>query len=522
MSFAYRNAPGGLSRRSFLATTSSLAAAAVWSSRTYGAVRRNLKLADYPFQLGVASGDPSADGFVLWTRLAPKPLEGGGMPPEPVEVSWQVADDEGFSKIVQEGSTTATPEWAHSAHVEVNGLAPDRWYWYRFKMGNDESPKARARTMPAAGATPEKLRMAFASCQHYESGLYTAYEHMAKDDLDLVFHLGDYIYEGGASPKGVRKHLGPEIMTLADYRGRYAQYKTDALLQAMHHLAPWIVTWDDHEVENNYAGDIPESKQPREEFLQRRAQAYQAYYEHMPLRRSCLPKGPDMSLYRRASFGQLAEFHVLDTRQYRTDQPRSGVKQTDSGGALDPNGTVLGAAQREWLEQGLAASPAKWNVLAQQIMMARVDRAPHEKQSYSMDQWPGYEVDRRRVIKYLHDRKISNPVVITGDIHSHWANELIADFDDLGSQNVAVEFVGTSISSGGDGRAEPSKLAELYAENPFVKFHGQQRGYVRCTITPGEWRSDYQVVPYISRPGAPVETKAAFVVEAGQPKLQKA
>src|SRR5262245_42049744 len=302
------------SRRSFLVATTSLAAAAAWSSRAFGVVKKNVKVPDQLFTLGVASGDPSPDGFVIWTRLAPKPLEGGGMPMENVEVTWEVAKDEAMTKILQSGKTVAAPDWAHSVHVEVENLA-DGWYFYRFHASGETSPVGRARPMPAVGTSPQVLKFAFASCQHYEQGLFTAYNHMAKEDLDLILHLGDYIYEGAGSDKQVRKHVGPELHELADYRNRHAQYKTDRLLQAAHAAAPWIVTWDDYEFANNCAGAVSERQdEPPEQYLQRRAHAYQAYYEHMPLRHSSLPKGPNMQLYRRLSFGLLADFFVLDTR----------------------------------------------------------------------------------------------------------------------------------------------------------------------------------------------------------------
>jgi alkaline phosphatase D len=512
-----------LNRRSFLFATGSLAAAALWSSQTWGAVQRKPKFSDYPFQLGVASGDPDPTGMVLWTRLAPKPVEGGGMPAEPIEVSWQVAEDEQMTKVVKKGITVARPEWAHSVHVEVGGLRPERWYWYQFKAGGEVSPKARTRTLPPANSTPEKLRFAFASCQHFETGYFTAYEHMLREDIDLVLHLGDYIYEGPGRDRQVRKHAGPKLLSLEHYRNRHAQYKTDGALQAMHAAAPWIVTWDDHELENNCAGAISErAGVSPQEFLKQRAAAYQAYYEHMPLRRTSIPKGPDMQLYRRIPYGRLAEFQVLDTRQYRTNQPCGDGNKPPCDESNDPRATILGERQRNWLFERLSKSPARWNVLAQQVMMARVDRTAGEAVAYSMDQWPGYEVERRRVLKFLHDRKISNPVVLTGDIHSNWANELIADFDQLDSKSVATEFVGSSITSGGDGNRAPGNLARLLTENPFVKFHNAERGYVRCQVTPKEWRTDYQMVEYVSRTGAPLATRASFVVEAGQPRLNKA
>jgi alkaline phosphatase D len=515
--------PHQLTRRSFVTGAASFAAAAwLCSSRVLGATTSAPKFSSYPFSLGVASGDPSADGFALWTRLAPRPLEvGGGMSMEPIDVSWQVAEDEAMSRVVRSGTAVANPQWAHSVHVDVDGLRPERWYWYQFKVGQETSPKGRARTFPLATATPERLRFAFASCQHYERGLFTAFDHMAREDLDVIVHLGDYIYESAAAEGRFRKHNSPELFTLDDYRARYALYKSDPALQAAHAAAPWIVTWDDHEVANNYAGAIPQHPVPTQEFLQRRAAAYQAYFEHMPLRRAQLPHGPDLLLFRRLEFGRLASFHVLDTRQYRTDQPCGDGTKPPCADALDPKGTILGAQQRDWLFTGLERSPAAWNILAQQVMMARVDQSPGPGETYSLDQWPGYEFERRRTLKHFRDAKVKNPVVLTGDIHSNWANELLVDFDQLDSQSVGTEFVGTSISNGGDGAAEPRNLAAKLSENPFVKFHNTERGYVRCVVTPKQWRTDYQTIPYITRPGAPLNTRASFVVESGRPKLQR-
>jgi alkaline phosphatase D len=511
------------SRRAFLATTTSLAAAALWSSRATGAVFRAVNLADYPFQLGVASGDPSPDGFVLWTRLAPRPVEGGGMPNEAVAVDWQVAEDEGMTKIVREGSTVATPDWAHSVHVEVSGLEPGRWYFYRFRAANELSPVGRTRTTPLLSADTDSLRFAFASCQHFEDGYYTAYEHMAREELDLIVHLGDYIYEGKARNDRTRKHVGTEIHALEDYRNRHALYKTDEFLQNAHRLFPWLVTWDDHEVDNNYANSISEEpKVQSDALLARRARAYQAYYEHMPLRRISIPNGPDMQLYRKVAFGRLAEFFVLDTRQYRTNQPCGDGNKAPCDEALDPAATLLGDRQEQWLLDGLSASSGRWNVLAQQVMMARVDLTPGDAITHSMDQWPGYEMNRRRILKGFVDRKVSNPVVLTGDIHSNWANNLIADFDDLDSRVVATEFVGTSISSGRDGMRVTKNSEAMQAENSFVKFHNAERGYVSCQVTPDRWHTDYRVVEYVTKPGAPLVTRASFVVENQRPGLQQA
>lgn len=513
-----------MNRRAFVVGSASFALAVLASMHALGAIVRRPKFSAYPFQLGVASGDPTPDGVALWTRLAPQPLLGGGMPPDAVEVSWQVAEDEAMSRVVRQGAAIADPAWAHSVHVEVEGLQPDRWYWYWFKAGGEVSPKGRTRTMPAAGATVDRLRFAFASCQKYESGYYTAYEHMTRENLDLVFHLGDYIYEKAAHADAVRPHHLREAVTLEDYRARYALYKSDPALQVAHAMAPWILTWDDHEVSNNYANAIPQhpEKMTRAQFLQRRAAAYQAYYEHMPLRRSAQPIGPDMLLYRRIEYGRLASFHVLDTRQYRTDQPEGDGTKPPSPVLLDPHGTIMGDRQRQWLFDGLEHSAVAWNVVAQQVLMARVDLKPGPEVGYSMDKWTGYEYERRRLIRHFHDRRIVNPVVLSGDFHRNFANNLIADFDDLDSQSVATEFVGTSITSDGDGEDRPKRTEALLRENPFVKFFNGERGYVRCEVTSKVWRADFRTVPYVSRRGAPLVTRASFVVESGRPELQRA
>ena len=512
-----------LNRRQFIRAGGSLAVLPCLNRLVWGQRRSRPAFSVDPFSLGVASGDPSPDGVVLWTRLAPAPLEGGGMPPETFEVHWEVAADDSMRNVVQKGTVFATPQLAHSVHVEVSGLQPERWYWYRFRCGDAESPVGRTRTMPARFALPNRLRFAFASCQHYEHGLYTAYEHMAKEDLDLVLHLGDYIYEGAGQKNRVRRHVGRELTTLADYRNRYAQYRTDRHLRETHALCPWLVVWDDHEFDNNYAGRISEEQgvDPAA-FLLRRANAYQAYYEHMPLRRNAVPKGPDMRLYRRIAFGRLAEFAMLDTRQYRTDQPNGDHLKPLTGDVFDPQGTLLGSKQERWLMAGWLQSIAQWNILGQQVMMARVDRVPGEERLFSMDQWAGYDVARKRLLRFLADRQVPNPVVLTGDIHANWVNDLKVDFDRPDDPTVATEFVGTSISSGGNGTQTPRDLQRLLSENPFVRFHNAERGYVSCTVTPQQWQSDYQAVEYVDRPGAPLVTRRSFVVESGTPGAKPA
>ncbi|MBA3438606.1 MAG: alkaline phosphatase D family protein [Pyrinomonadaceae bacterium] len=475
-----------------------------------------------PFSLGVASGDPLPTSVVLWTRLAPDALNRGGMPPEKVLVQWQVASDDKLRRIVKQGTVVATPDLAHSVHVDVRGRQPARPYWYRFKVGAAVSPIGRTQTAPALGSPVDNLRFAFASCQHYEQGFFTPYRHMAREDLDLVVHLGDYIYEGGITDGRARRHNGPEIQTLTDYRNRYALYKSDPDLQLAHASFPWIVTWDDHEVDNNYGAALAEDEEAPAAFLKRRAAAYQAYYEHMPLRAASMPKGPDMQLYRRLTYGSLAEFTVLDTRQYRTDQPCGDGNKQRCAQALDERATLTGPAQERWLLKGLDQSRSRWNVLAQQVMMAEVDREPGVERKFAMDQWAGYVAARNRLLGFMLRRRPSNPVVLTGDIHSNWVADLKADFDNPRSATVGTEFVGTSISSGGDGTDTRPETAKVLAENPHVKFFNAQRGYVRCHLTPRRWQSDYRVVDAVTRPGGEISTRASFIVEDGKPGAHQA
>ena len=521
--FDFRQLLGvGGSRRDFLRVGGS--AAGLIMLGTLPATRSDAqrRIPDFPFTLGIASGDPTSTGVVLWTRLAPDPLRGGGMPAQRVRVRWELADDEQFSRIVQRGDVLALPELAHSVHVEVEGLAPDRGYWYRFISGGIVSQLGRTRTAPAPGAKVDRLDLVFASCQHYESGYYTAHRHLASEDVRLVVFLGDYIYEGGASPSGVRRHTGPEIMTLEDYRNRYALYKSDLDLQASHAAFPWTVTWDDHEVDNNYAGSISERYDAADAFLMRRAAAYQAYYEHMPLRRASMPKGADMRLYRRFQYGDLLSLSMLDTRQYRTDQPCGDGVTPHCAESLSPEATILGTEQERWLVDGFAASQARWNLLGNQLPLADIDRIAGPAVGYQMDQWTGYSRCRDRVVAAMHARKLANPIVVTGDVHQSWVADFHLDPANSKSPIVGTEFVGTSITSGGDGAAMPASGQAILDENPHVHYYNAQRGYVRCAITPDRWQSDYRVLTQVSRPDQPIRTDRSFVVENGRPGAQKA
>jgi alkaline phosphatase D len=470
-----------------------------------------------PFRAGVASGDPRAGSIVLWTRLMPDSGREKEWQREAVPVEWQLASDEGMNRIVKRGRARALPSLGHSVHVEVNGLEPNRWYWYRFKAGSAESAVGRTKTAP--NGPVDKIRFAFASCQNYQTGYYTAYQNMVKEDLDLVLFLGDYIYERGGNT--VRSVPVAECETLDQYRDRYALYRSDQNLREAHRLFPWIITWDDHEVENNYAGVFQEDNQPREDFLRRRAAAYQAHYEWMPLSKSCLPRGPNSRLYRRLSFGPMANFLVLDGRQFRSDQACGDGLKAPCEELRQSSRTMLGSAQERWLERELRLSRSRWNVIANQTRMTVVDQIPGPNEAFAMDQWAGYDDARRRFVQGLSNTKVSNPVVVTGDIHSNWVGDLKLDYREAREPVVGTELIGTSISSGGDGSDSNPLIEATLAENPQIKFYNTQRGYVRCEITGEKLTADYRVVEKVSVPESQAFTRATFVVEAGRPGAVK-
>ncbi|MFD0684479.1 alkaline phosphatase D family protein [Actinomadura fibrosa] len=471
------------------------------------------------FTLGVASGDPVPDGVVLWTRLAPRPLDGGGMPDRPVAVAWQVAEDERFRHVRAIGVEVARPEDAHAVHAEVGGLRPDREYFYRFRVGGEVSPVGRTRTAPARGAANRRLRFAFASCQNWQDGFYTAYRHLVREDLAFVAFLGDYIYESVPSTTTVRAHEGAgEPYTLAQYRNRHAQYKTDTALQAAHAAFPWIATWDDHEVDNNWADEVPQDPdlQPHDRFVARRAAAFRAYYEHMPLRGSARPRGAGMRLHRRLGFGRLATVHVLDTRQYRSDQPETLAE------ADDPARTMTGAAQEKWLVDGMSRAGTRWNLLANQVMWASNDRQAGPERVFDFDNWDGYRAQRRRLLEFFGSGRAANPVVLTGDRHATWVCDLKPDFDDAASPVVGAEITGTSVTSGGD--SDPVAFHRAYdpvmAESPHWKYIGNQRGYVVCDVTPARLLASLRIVGSVWTPaGTTVATAARFRVDAGRPGI---
>jgi alkaline phosphatase D len=515
-----------LTRRAVLRRAAGMAAAAMLAPSAARHALGQARFTAYPFTLGVASGNPSPDGFVLWTRLAPEPFAPrGGMAEDRVQLRWEVARDERFADVVKRGVVFTAPELAHSVHVEVNGLEPARWYFYRFMIAQETSPVGRTRTAPAAGAAVDRLRFAFASCQHFEQGYYAAYRHMAAENLDLVAFLGDYIYESSWGQRPVRRHRGGEPMTLADYRARYAQYRSDADLQRMHALAPWIVTWDDHEVDNDYAGAVSEHLDPN--FLARRAAAYQAYFEHMPLRMAQLPRGPDLRLYDRFAFGALATFHVLDDRQYRTPQPCplpgiAGSRVVENCAArMDPAQTLLGAEQEHWLDAGLAEGGARWTIIAQQTLMASLNvKDGNTGEAYWTDGWSGYPLARRRLLDSLAKHRVANPLVVGGDVHANWVCDLKPDGADERAPAVATEVCGTSITSQGLPQAS---LNAVRARNPHVRFaNSEKRGYATVELTPARAQVALRTLDDASKRDANVATLASFVVEDGRPGAQAA
>jgi len=519
--------PRQLDRRAFLAASARIAALAALAplascAQTSGPV----KLDKDPFTLGVASGDPLPDSVILWTRLAMDPLHGGGMPNAPIDVEWTVARDDAMKDVAKSGTASAIPELVHSVHVDATGLEPDRVYWYRFRAGGIESPIGRTRTAPAATASPAVLRFAFASCQNYAQGYYTAHAALAREDLHAVLFLGDYIYEGDARGDRVRDYAKRGwAFTLADYRDRYAQYKTDRDLQASHAAFPWIVTWDDHEVENNYAGGIDVTDPKNKQAVFERTNAYQAYYEHMPIR-VARPAGPALKLYRALSFGDLATFHVLDTRQYRSPEVAlcADTAETPSGycaPSLDPKRTMLGQEQRDWLISGLRSSRAAWNLVAQSVRFAQQDSSPDAGTHHfdGVDNWMGYVADRQIILEQLARTK--NPVVLSGDSHVDFVYDLKRDFTDPASPTVAAELLGTSISSDGDPFI-PQTQFDPSAKNKQLRFFDNHRGYVRCTVERSRLTADFRAVSTVSAPTATVSTLATFVVDDGKPGAHRA
>jgi alkaline phosphatase D len=453
------------------------------------------------------------------------------MPARDVEVEWQVAEDAGFRSVVRTGTAIAQRDWAHSVHVEVTGLPAASEFFYRFRSGGHISPVGRTRTAPAPGSLAP-VTYAMTACANYEHGWFTAYRHLADAAPDLVFALGDYTYEGApgsyrSATGTVRYHVGGRTTTLAAYRQRHAQYKTDPDLQAAHAVAPWVVTYDDHEVLNNWAGDVPAFASDAKRFAKIRAAAMKAYYEHMPLRRASRPGAGRMQTYRRIAWGQLANFHVLDTRQYRDDQVCSDGIKKECADRWDPSRSLLGRRQEGWLALGMQQSRATWDVLAQQVMfspnwLTDFSFRPNPgggQTGYNLDCWDGYPAARDRLLATARTARLRNLVVLTGDWHTHWAAEILSSYLDLDSRPLGVELITTSISSDGDGSAQPQWGLTSLAKQPYFRHFDSRRGFVLVQADTEQMRADFRVVDYISRPGAPARSSGAYVVESGMARL---
>ncbi|WP_114559333.1 alkaline phosphatase D family protein [Desertihabitans aurantiacus] len=473
---------------------------------------------DELFALGVASGAPRPDGMVLWTRLAPDPTAAdghGGMPLRPVPVRWDVATDERFRDVVASGHALAQPELAHSVHPRVTGLEPGTEYFYRFRVGRGRSPVGRFRTLPAPGDTPERFSFGVTSCQAWYHGHFTAHRHLAEEpDLDLAVFVGDYIYEYGITSANLWRRgasVGPasavEVETLEQYRLRYGLFKSDPHLQRLHARVPAVVTWDDHEVQNNYVGASSAYGMSDELFAHRVAVGYRAFYEHLPLDVDALPEGPSADVTTGLDVGRLARFSLLDTRQFRDPVPTSAEEQHD------PDRTMLGAEQERWVADRLVGSPATWNLLANGVVVSPIteDRT---------DQWDGYPAARQRLLEAM--ARSSNPVVLTGDIHKHVASELRADVDDPSAGNVGVELICTSVASDGDGAPTDSYTPD-WVQHDYVKLYDGRRGYLHVTLTPEQMESTFVVVPWVEADDtAPREVVARFTTPAGRPRLDRA
>ena len=515
-------------RRIFLLGAARLAGLAAACAVPHPAIGRASGDAVYPFSLGVASGSPLPGSVIIWTRILSNPLDAASTRPVALAVRWEVAHDQAFTRIAAKGSATAAPALAHSVHVDVTGLQPERWYFYRFMLGDAVSPVGRTRTAPAPDAMPSLLKMAVASCQHWEFGSYAAHRHTAAANPDLVAFLGDYIYEWGSyslqHPATARRV--DESFTLADYRARYAQYKSDADLQAAHIAAPWIVTWDDHEVANDYARDVDERRDSN--FAARRAAAYQAFYEHMPLRLS-LPRANgygDLRIYQRYDWGRLARLHMLDDRQYRAVHACGPATRGGSSSVMrscrslrDPGRSMLGAAQELWLDEGLKSSRARWNIIGQQTPMGQSSQLPVRRPGDGRiwtDGWDGYPVARERLFDTLRINGAANPIVLSGDVHTFYATDLQRDFDRPASKSnpvIATEFCGTSVTSGSRPQARTLQYLDM---NRHVKYgRSDKRGFMLMEITPARTTNVFVGLDDVRDPMTKARTLASFVVDDG-------
>ncbi|MFF5443638.1 alkaline phosphatase D family protein [Streptomyces sp. NPDC012888] len=499
------------------------------------------------FLHGVASGDPLPDGVLLWTRVTPSPeaVPGSGLG-EDTAVGWEVAEDKAFSRIVAAGTVTASASSDHTVKADVRGLRPQTAYYYRFTAGTAVSPVGRTRTTPAHEATAPGIRFGVVSCANWESGYFSAYRHLAaRTDLDAVLHLGDYIYEyqTGGYPEAkyvVRQHEPRhEITTLADYRVRHGNYKTDADLQALHAAHAVVAIWDDHEfADDTWAGGADNHTPGTEgEWAARAAAAKQAYFEWMPVRASIAG-----TVYRRLRFGTLADLHLLDLRSFRSQQVKTG-----SGSVDDPERTITGRAQLDWLKAGLAGSAATWKLVGTSVMISPVAFAslpahlmgpladllglPQGGIAANVDQWDGYTDDRKELLAHLKERNVRNTVFLTGDIHMAWANEVPHNMATYpGSGTAATEFVVTSVTSDNidDILHVPANTASLAAEsavraaNWHVKWLDMDsHGYGVLDVTAERSQMDYYVISDKRKPGATSSWSRSYRTLNGTQKVER-
>ncbi|MEW2084758.1 alkaline phosphatase D family protein [Streptomyces sp. NPDC005283] len=499
------------------------------------------------FLHGIASGDPLPDGVLLWTRITPTPdaVPGSGKGPD-TAVGWEVAEDKGFTRVVARGTTTSKAASDHTVKVDVRGLRQATAYYFRFTSGTVLSPVGRTRTAPAADAATPGVRFGVVSCANWESGYFSAYRHLAaRADLDAILHLGDYIYEyatgGYPEPKYVVRQHSPknEIITLADYRTRHATYKTDSDLQALHAAHPVIAIWDDHEFANDAWSGGAENHTPGTEgdWAARAAAARQAYFEWMPVRAST-----EGTVYRRLRFGKLADLHLLDLRSFRSQQTTIG-----NGSVDDPERSITGRAQLDWLKSGLAGSDAAWKLVGTSVMISPVAFGsvpahllgpiaellglPKEGLAINVDQWDGYTDDRKELLSHLTQRGIENTVFLTGDIHMAWANDVPVKAATYPlSQSAATEFVVTSVTSDNlddilhvaPGTVSLVASAAVKAANRHVKWLDMDsHGYGVLDVTAERSQMDYYVLSDKTKQDATSKWARSYRTLSGTQKVER-
>ena len=472
-----------------------------------------------PFTLGVASGDPTDQSVILWTRLAIDSLNGGGMPAKDIEVLWEVSSTDAFDDIVSSGLVTAEERFGHAVHIDVPLSTGESIVFYRFRIGDYVSPIGKTRLSSPSGSTTP-IKVAAVSCQNYTDGFYNAYADLVEQSPDLVTFLGDYIYESGVGTLDattVRLHNSDEIKDLVAYRNRYALYRSDPLLQAAHAVCPWVITWDDHEVENNYANLTPQDSADAEGHAARRAVAYQAWWEHMPVRLSP-PTDESLTIYRQFSWGDLLNLLVVDGRQYRDDQACGDAvlsTQPACDEALDPARTMLGAEQEKWFSENINDTTKVWNVMANQTVMTDI-RLGAAVLNY--DQWDGYAPDRNRILSDVVDQGVENFVVLTGDIHLAGVGQLTIDSNPTTA--MGAEFVSTSISSSGNVSTDTEGL--LIALPNIIDAETSHRGYTLHTLTANDWTAEYRIVENNLVEDSSTSVWKTFKVMAGSPAITEA